>query len=130
MTSNFAGPLPSRPFGEVKLGLLAQISSRPNSTRVGTPAAVERVGSGRTQRLYRACTPGQYEITAGALQVGGASADPDDVSLSMVLEPSSSFHVLPKSVDTQMALKTSLCPALVRPFSLASRPTTPPLNFT
>ena len=60
--------------------------------RVGTPADVACVGSGCTQRLYQAWMPGQKPITAGALHVGGASAELLVGSLSMWLEPSSSRH--------------------------------------
>src|SRR5690349_4686497 len=70
-------------------------------------------------------------MTAGVLQVGGASAEPLLVSVSNCDAPSSWCQVWPKSLDTQMPLRKSLCAALVvPPVSLTSRPVKPPLNFT
>src|SRR5690349_1171674 len=105
MTLNFAGALPSRPVGGVAFGSFDHISSRPSARRVGTPVAVCRVGSGVIQRLYQAWMPGQYWIAAGAWQIGGANTELLVGSLSISLEPSSSPHVLPKSVDAQMPLR-------------------------
>src|SRR3954454_8570046 len=53
-TLNCVGPFIGWPES-----LSCQPSSTPNTSRVGTPAAVWRVGSGAICWLYQACTPGQ-----------------------------------------------------------------------
>src|SRR4051794_29069631 len=118
------GPEPSSPLDE----LPPHSSSRPKTSRVGTPDPLWRVGSGSIQRLYQAWMPGQYAMTAGAWQIGGAKTELLDGSLSIWLEPSSSFHVLPKSVVTQTPFRYSSCGAPV--LASTSKPVTPLLNLT
>ena len=54
-TLNRVGPRPSSGAGSGS----AQISSSPKASRVGTPAAVARVGSGAIHWLYQDWIPGQ-----------------------------------------------------------------------
>ena len=65
----------------------------------------------------------------GARQTGGANTELLVVSLSISAEPSSSFHDLPKSGETQTPFRYSACGAPVRG-SFASSPVVPPFHLT
>src|SRR3954463_13008051 len=87
-TLNFVGPV-ENPVDDSP----AQISSRPNTSRFGTPLPV---GSGAIHWLYQDWTPGQY-CSAQAVPL---SAEPEVWSKASVSPFSSWFHVWPKSGDT------------------------------
>ena len=73
-----------------------QTSSRPKASRVGTPLASWRVGSGAIHSLYQACTPGSYPCA----ELRPTRAEPVAGFFAIALSSAISVHVVPKSAET------------------------------